>query len=83
VSPSATRALEPLSIAAAIGVSVLVVRQTTDALEALTGLVRAVKELLAEIKGVSEARLEVGEEVRSFDELREEDLASAATAALD
>jgi hypothetical protein len=83
VSPGTTRAIDPLSVAAAIGVSVLIVKQTAEGVEALTRLIQAVKKLVAEIEGVSEARLEVGDQVRRVDDLRTGDLDAAAGEAVE
>ncbi len=83
VSPGTTRVLDPLSVAAAVGVSVLIVKQTAEGVEALTRLIQAVKKLVAEIEGVSEARLEVGDQVRRVDDLRTGDLDAAAREAVE
>lgn len=73
-------AIDPMTLAAGISVGVLVVKQTTEALHALTALVAAIRKLKGEVKGLKEARLEVGAQVRNLDDLTPSDLQATVEA---
>lgn len=83
VLPGRTRAVDPVLIVQSLGAAVVVLKGTTEAVEALRKLIKAVRELGAEIKQIRGTRIEVGDTVRRADELDDADLLKAVEAARD
>lgn len=69
------------TVVAAISVGVLLIDKSASAVEAMRKLVRAVRELADEIKGVKGARVQVAGSVVKVDGIADKDLERAAAAA--
>jgi hypothetical protein len=73
--------LTGLEIAAAIGVTVLIVRSSRELIEEVRKLVKEVKALMAETQGLKNAFVEVGAKRVPIDDLREDQLEQLAARA--